>query len=109
MDYVTDAIQKTFVFYFSEAACIIHSVLPFSSDGIQNKIVDQTGIYTSSLGNDSKSSSSISGMYSVTLLTESGDVHLTTAPWCQACFPKGTFEVCMEQKRFHILAHKHQM
>lgn len=129
MNYVTDAIQKTFAFYLSEVVCIVvciiigivhvyknkphsdriglitialvvvliislfHSIIPFLSDVIRNDVITENGTYINSVGSDSKSSSSMSGLYSVELITESGELSLTTAPWCRERFPKGFFSV----------------
>lgn len=74
-------------------ALLIHSVIPFVSDILQNRIIINEGNYTNILGSDSKSNSSISGMYSVELVTETEELHLTAAPWCHDRFPKGNFHV----------------
>lgn len=74
-------------------ALLIHSVIPFVSDILQNRILISEGNYTNILGSDSKSSSSISGMYSIELVTGPEALHLTIAPWCYDRFLKGNFRV----------------
>lgn len=72
---------------------LVNSVVPFVADIVNNDILTAHGVYTNKLGDNSKSSSSLSGLYAVELTVNDEILQLTTAPWSQEIFVQGTYEV----------------
>lgn len=72
---------------------LVNFVVPFVADIVNNDILTAHGVYTNKLGDNSKSSSSLSGLYAVELTVNDEILKLTTAPWNQDIFVQGTYEV----------------
>lgn len=72
---------------------IFTSFVPFVKDYSSKEIVVQEGTYINALEDISKSSSGILGINSVTLMTEDGNIKLTTIPHSGDAFPQGEFQV----------------
>ena len=67
--------------------------IPFAKDFFDKNIVVAQGVYCNVLGSEKKSSSSLMGIYSVTLENKDGMIKLTTAPWRNDVFVIGEYNV----------------
>lgn len=74
---------------------ILHAVLgiPVITDAVNDNIVVENGVYTNLIGGRNTDLSDQLGIYSVTLVTEDGKLNLTTAPFCNGVFVRGTYHV----------------
>ncbi len=68
-------------------------VAPLVKDYIAQDVIQVEAVYINTLGDKSKSISSVLGEYSVILETDAGKLSLTTAPFSRDIFPAGEYTV----------------
>lgn len=71
----------------------ITSLIPLAKDYLTQDVIQVDATYVNAVGNQSKSTSSILGEYSVVLETEEGEIALTTVPFSREVFPAGEYIV----------------
>lgn len=69
------------------------SVIPLTKDYITQNVIQVDAIYINTIGEKSKSTSSMLGEYSVILETTEGRISLTTVPFSRDLFPTGKYAV----------------
>ena len=71
----------------------ITSLAPLVKDYITQDVVCVDATYINKVGDKSKTTSSRLGEYSVLLVTEQGNINLTTVPFSSEIFPAGEYVV----------------
>jgi hypothetical protein len=69
------------------------STFPLAKDYIRQEVIQVDATYMNMIGDRSKSTSSILGEHSVTLVTSEGNISLTTVPFSSDVFPTGEYAV----------------
>ena len=69
------------------------SFMPFFLDCSNSGILVDECVYINSIGNKSKTPSSIMGIYSVKLITDNGEIMVSTVPMSNSNFPVGEYLV----------------
>lgn len=69
------------------------SVVPLANDYFTKAVIKVDATYINTLGDKSKSTSSILGEYSIILETTEGNISLTTVPFSSDIFPVGEYAV----------------
>lgn len=71
----------------------VTSFLPFAADCANSNISIVDCVYINPVGNTSKTTSSIFGIYSVKLLTSQETINVSTVPLSNSIFPVGEYSV----------------
>lgn len=72
---------------------VVTSVVPLVKDYITQDVIRVDATYINTVGDQSKTTSSRLGEYSVLLVTEQGNIKLTTVPFSSDIFPTGEYAV----------------